>query len=196
MRNIIIEREGLKGGKTTMNVKDLLQMLKESRVMIVAKQVGISHKKLSKALKAAGYEYNRGLGWHFTSTGEPPLEADIGEFIVDANDLKAETTSNALTKKEVNALRKVINEWGATKNAVNQIAQQKEKDLAQNKTNLIHSLYTHIGESGAREKASRTVNLDKKICVKLDGFEEKHRLNRDEIVEIALYEFFEKYKAQ
>ncbi|WP_459499246.1 hypothetical protein [Bacillus sp. C1] len=47
-----------------------------------------------------------------------------------------------------------------------------------------------------REKASRTVNLDKKICVKLDGFEDKHRLNRDEIVEIALYEFFEKYKAR
>ncbi|PEN83186.1 CopG family transcriptional regulator [Bacillus toyonensis] len=179
-----------------MNVESILTELENNRILIVAKQIGISHKKLSKALKAAGYEYKRGIGWHFKSTGEPPLKADIREFIVDTNDAKAETPNNALTKNEVNALRMVINEWGTTKNAVNTIMQQKEKVSAQKNTNPIHSLYMRIGESGAQEKASRTVNLDKEICARLDGFEDKHRLNRDEIVEIALCEFFEKYKAQ
>ncbi|PEB51622.1 CopG family transcriptional regulator [Bacillus pseudomycoides] len=179
-----------------MNLESILNELENNRILIVAKQIGISHKKLSKALKAAGYEYKRGLGWHFKSTGEPPLKADIGEFIVDTNDAKAETPNNVLTKNEVNALRMVINEWGTTKNAVNAIMQQKEKISAQKNTNPIHSLYMRIGESGAQEKASRTVNLDKEICARLDGFEDKHRLNRDEIVEIALCEFFEKYKAQ
>ncbi|MDF9615144.1 CopG family transcriptional regulator [Bacillus cereus] len=179
-----------------MNLESILKELENDRVAMVAQKVGISHKKLSKVLKVAGYKYNRKSGWNFVGVGEPPLDSDIQEFIVDNANRQNSVTDNALTKNEVNALRKVINEWDATKSAVNQIAQQKEKNSAQKNTNLIHSLYTYIGESGAGEKASRTVNLDKKICVKLDGFEDKHRLNRDEIVEIALCEFFEKYKAQ
>ncbi|PED62548.1 CopG family transcriptional regulator [Bacillus toyonensis] len=183
-----------------MNIKELLQMLKENRILIVAKQVGISHKKLSKALKVAGYQYNRGLGWHFTSTGEQPLEADIREFIVDIDNARSETTNNALTENEVNTLREILNEWDTTQNVVNTISQQKEKvsksSDSQKNTNQIHSLYMRIGKSEARERASRTVNLDKEACAMLDGFEDKHRLNRDEIVEIALYEFFEKYSAE
>ncbi|MGG5735913.1 MULTISPECIES: CopG family transcriptional regulator [Bacillus] len=183
-----------------MNIKDLLQMLKENRILIVAKQIEISHKKLSKALKAAGYEYNRGLGWHFTSKGEQPLDVDIREFIVDTDNSRSETLNEGLTKNEVNVLREIINGWDATKTAVNHIAQQKEKvsksSDPQKNTNAIHSLYVRIGKSEARERASRTVNLDKEACTMLDRFEDKHRLNRDEIVEIALYEFFEKYKAQ
>jgi len=183
-----------------MNIKELLQMLKENRILIVAKQVGISHKKLSKALKVAGYQYNRGLGWHFTSTGEQPLEADIREFIVDIDNARSETTNNALTENEVNTLREILNEWDTTQNVVNTISQQKEKvsksSDSQKNTNQSHSLYMRIGKSEARERASRTVNLDKEACAMLDGFEDKHRLNRDEIVEIALYEFFEKYSAE
>lgn len=183
-----------------MNIKDLLQMLKENRVLIVAKQIGISHKKLSKALKAAGYEYNRGLGWHFTATGEQPLESDIREFIVDIDNARSEAPNDGLTKNEVNVLREIINGWDTTQNVVNTISQQKEtvskSSDPQKSTNPIHSLYPRIGKSESRERASRTVNLDKEICSKLDTFEDMHRLNRDEIVEFALGEFFEKYKAE
>ncbi|WP_226605030.1 CopG family transcriptional regulator [Bacillus cereus] len=183
-----------------MNIKDLLQMLKENRILIVAKQIGISHKRLSKALKAAGYEYKRGLGWHFTSKGEQPLDADIREFIVDIDNSQSETLSDGLTKNEVNVLREIINGWDTTQNVVNAISQQKEKvsksSDPQKNTNAIHSLYMRIGKSEAKERASRTVNLDKEACTMLDSFEDKHRLNRDEIVEIALYEFFEKYSAE
>ncbi|EJS03429.1 hypothetical protein [Bacillus mycoides] len=86
----------------------------------------------------------------------------------------------------------MLGEWGPIKNAVNEIIQ--EKDLAQKNTSPIHSLHERIRESGSKEKVSRTVNLDKWTCSKLGRVEDKHRLNRDEIVEIALYEFFEKYK--
>ncbi|MGN4539962.1 CopG family transcriptional regulator [Bacillus cereus group sp. MYBK95-2] len=183
-----------------MNIKDLLQMLKENRISIVAKEIGISQKKLSKVMKAAGYQYNRSVGWHYTSTGEPPLEADIRDFIGDTDNARSETTNDALTENEVNVLREIINGWDTTQNVVNTISQQKEKvsksNDPQKNTNPIHSLYMLIRESGSKEKVSRTVNLDKETCSQLGTFEDVLRINRDDIIEIALREFFEKYKAQ
>ncbi|PFN03665.1 CopG family transcriptional regulator [Bacillus cereus] len=182
-----------------MNIKDLLQMLKENRISIVAKEIGISQKKLSKAMKAAGYQYNRSVGWHFISTGEPPLEADIKDFIGDVDDTQAETMNDGLTKSEVNVLREIINGWDMTQNVVNAISHQKENvpksSDSQKNTSLVHSLYMRIRESGAKEKVSRTVNLDKETCSKLGTFEDVHRFNRDDIIEAALREFFEKYTA-
>lgn len=88
----------------------------------------------------------------------------------------------------------MLSEWGTTKDAVNTLMQQEEKISAQKNTNPMYSLYMRIGESGTQEKVSRTVNLSKEACTKLGTVEEKRRLSRDEIVEIALFEFFEKYK--
>lgn len=183
-----------------MNLESILEELKHNRVAIVAKKIGISHKRLSKALRVAGYDYKRNLGWHFAAAGEPPLKADIRDFILNTDDVQAETTSITLTEDEVNALRKLINEWGTPNNVVNEISQQKEKvsksSDSQKNTSLFHSLYMRIRESGAKEKVSRTVNLDKETCSQLGTFEDVHRLNRDDIIEAALREFFEKYKAQ
>ncbi|HGA0508839.1 TPA: CopG family transcriptional regulator [Bacillus pacificus] len=184
-----------------MNLESILEELKHNRVAIVAKKIGISHKRLSKALRAAGYDYKRNLGWHFAVAGEPPLKADIREFILNTDDVQAEATSNTLTEDEVNILRKLINEWGTTpNNVVNEISQQKENvsksSDSQNNTTLFHSLYMCIRESGAKEKVSRTVNLGKETCSELGTFEDVHRVNRDDIIEAALREFFEKYKTK
>ncbi|PGD87931.1 CopG family transcriptional regulator [Bacillus wiedmannii] len=182
-----------------MNIKELLEMLKENRISIVAKEIGISQKKLSKAMKAAGYQYNRSIGWHYTFKGEPSLEADIREFIGDTDNARSETTNDALTENEVNVLREIINGWDTTQNVVNAISQQKEKvsksSDSQKSINPIHSWYMSIRESGSKEKVSRTVNLDKGTCSQLGTFEDVLRINRDDIIEIALREFFEKYKA-
>lgn len=110
-----------------MNLESILEELKHNRVAIVAKKVGISHKRLSKALRAAGYDYKRNLGWHFAAAGEPPLKADIREFILNTDGVQAEATSNTLTEDEVNTLRKLINEWRTPNDVVNEISQQKEK---------------------------------------------------------------------
>ncbi|MGN7194161.1 CopG family transcriptional regulator [Bacillus mycoides] len=179
-----------------MKIEEVLASLKESNAKEVGKEIGMCDKRLLKRLKNAGYKHSKkgGIGWYFTGQGEAPLKADIREFIAVADDTKVETTDDVLTKKDISELRKMLSEWGPTKNAVNTIMQQKEKISAHKNINPIYSLYMRIGESGTQEKVSRTVNLDKGICTKIDSVEDKHRLNRDEIVEIALFEFFEKYK--
>ncbi|MGN4423193.1 CopG family transcriptional regulator [Bacillus cereus group sp. MYBK30-1] len=177
-----------------MNVEYIVNELKVNGTVAVAKKIDMNDKKLRKVLKAAGYEYSRksGRGWYFVGTGEPPLKTDIREFIVDNEKARKAARDIAFTKNEMKVLRKVINEWVSIKNAVNEIKKEKEKILVQKNTNPIHSLYMRIGESGSKEKVSRTVNLTKETCSNLGTFEDVHRFNRDDIIEAALREFFEK----
>jgi hypothetical protein len=177
-----------------MKIEDLIKELKLSSAKVVGKEIGICDKRLLGGLKKAGYKYNKksGIGWYFTGQGEAPLKVDIREFIAATDDTQEKNTDTSFTKKEVSEVRKMLSEWDTTKNTFEAIVQQKEKDL----THPIHSLYMRIGESGAKEKASRTVNIDKEVWSILDTCEDIHRLNRDEIVEFALWEFFRKYKVQ
>ncbi|EJR54310.1 hypothetical protein IIM_02039 [Bacillus cereus VD107] len=180
-----------------MNMEVILQMLKENRATIVAKKIGISERKLLRVLKAAGYKYSRKLGWSFSATGEPPLKTDIREFIRDGGDVERKTKSNSLTKKEFDVIQK-INEGDVTTAAVNHIAQQKESvsksSDSQKNTNPIYSLHDRARENKSKEKVSRTVYLDKGLCSELGIFEDVHRINRDNIIEAALREFFKNYK--
>ncbi|WP_255260122.1 hypothetical protein [Bacillus cereus] len=72
--------------------------------------------------------------------------------------------------------------------------QGKEKSSSQKNTNPIHPLHERIREGGLKEKVSRTVYIDKETCTELGIFEDVLRINRDDIIEIALREFFKKYK--
>lgn len=180
-----------------MKIEEVIALLKESNAKKVGKEIGMCDKRLLKGLNNAGYQYSKkdSIGWYFTGQeGEEPLKADIREFVEVADDKKLETTNDVLTKKEINTFRKLMSELVTIKNAVNEIKQEKEKILAQKNTNPIHSLHERSIENRSKEKVSRTVNIDKGICSKLGTIEDEYRLNRDEIVEIALYEFFEKYK--
>ncbi|MGF9987653.1 CopG family transcriptional regulator [Bacillus mycoides] len=180
-----------------MKIEEVLASLKESNAKEVGKEIGMCDKRLLKGLKNAGYKHSKkgGIGWYFTGQGEAPLKADIREFIAVADDTKVEATDNVFTKKDIREIRKMLSEWGTTKDAVNTLMQQEKKISAQKNTNSIHSLYMRIGESGSKEKVSRTVNLDKETCLELGTFEDVHRFNRDDIIEAALREFFKKYKA-
>lgn len=179
-----------------MKIEELIKLLKGNTAKVVGKEIGICDKRLLRGLKNAGYEYSKksDIGWHFTGQGEAPLKKDIREFIAVADDTKVETTDDVLAKKDVSGLRKMLSEWVPIKNAVNEIMQEKEKISAQKNTSPMHSLYMRIGESGTKEKVSRTVNIDKDLCVKVGVFEDMYRLNRDDIIGAALYEFFKKYK--
>ncbi|QIW18316.1 CopG family transcriptional regulator [Bacillus thuringiensis serovar andalousiensis] len=164
-----------------MKIEGIIASLKESNAKEVGKEIGMCDKRLLKGLKNAGYKHSKkgGIGWYFTGQGGAPLKADIREFITCTDDAQAENADDTLTKKEVSELRKM---------------QQKEKISAQKNTNSIHSLQERIRESASKEKVSRTVYLDKETCTKLGTFEDVHRLNRDDIIEAALREFFERHK--
>lgn len=179
-----------------MKIEELIKLLKGNTAKVVGKKIGICDKRLLRGLKNAGYEYSKksDIGWHFAGQGEAPLKKDIREFIAVADDTKLETTDDVLTKKDVSGLQKILSEWVPIKNAFNEIMQEKEKISAQTNTNPIHPLHERIREGGLKEKVSRTVYIDKETCTELGIFEDVLRINRDDIIEIALREFFKKYK--
>ncbi|MCX9098289.1 CopG family transcriptional regulator [Bacillus anthracis] len=179
-----------------MKIEELIKLLKGNTAKVVGKEIGICDKRLLRGLKNAGYEYSKksDLGWHFTGQGEAPLKADIREFIAIADNAKVATTDDVLTKKDVSELRKMQSEWVSIKNDVNALMQQKEKISAQKNTNPIHSLPERIRERESKERVSRTVYFGKETCSKLGIAEDVLRINRDDIIEIALCEFFKKYK--
>lgn len=179
-----------------MKIEELIKLLKGNTAKVVGKKIGICDKRLLRGLKNAGYEYSKksDIGWHFAGQGEAPLKKDIREFIAVADDTKVETTDDVLTKKDVSGLQKILSEWVPIKNAFNEIMQEKEKISAQKNTNPIHPLHERIRESGSKERVSRTVYIDKETSTELGIFEDVLRINRDDIIEIALREFFKKYK--
>ncbi|OOZ90076.1 CopG family transcriptional regulator [Bacillus cereus] len=179
-----------------MKIEELIKLLKGNTAKVVGKKIGICDKRLLRGLKNAGYEYSKksDIGWHFAGQGEAPLKKDIREFIAVADDTKVETTDDVLTKKDVSGLQKILSEWVPIKNAFNEIMQEKEKISAQKNTNPIHPLHERIRGGGLKEKVSRTVYIDKETCTELGIAEDVLRINRDDIIEIALREFFKKYK--
>ncbi|HDR7724676.1 MULTISPECIES: CopG family transcriptional regulator [Bacillus] len=179
-----------------MEIEELIKLLKGNTAKAVGKEIGICDKRLLRGLKNAGYEYSKksDIGWHFAGQGEAPLKKDIREFIAVVDNAKVATTGDVLMKKDVSELRKMQNEWVSIKSAVNTLMQEKEKSSSQKNTNSIHLLNERIRERGSEEKVSRTVYFGKETCSKLGIAEDVLRINRDDLIEIALREFFKKYK--
>ncbi|EMJ6440488.1 CopG family transcriptional regulator [Bacillus cereus] len=179
-----------------MKIEELIKLLKGNTAKAVGKEIGICDKRLLRGLKNAGYEYSKksDIGWHFAGQGEAPLKKDIREFIAVVDNAKVATTGDVPMKKDVSELRKMQNEWVSIKSAVNTLMQEKEKSSSQKNTNSIHSLNERIRERVSKEKVSRTVYLGKETCSELGIAEDVLRINRDDIIEIALREFFKKYK--
>ncbi|MFP3410480.1 CopG family transcriptional regulator [Bacillus sp. SIMBA_074] len=188
-----------------MKIQEVIKALRTNSAKVVGKGVGISDKTLSKALKNAGYAYESkgGKGWYYTGRGEAeaPLHQNIKDFIEIANNAPEKVsnadTSSSYTKSDMKVLHEIIGELGSIKELVNALSKRRDgalqSDDSSENVEPLYSLYIRTKELASKEKVRRTMNLDKKLCVMLDNVENQSSLNRDDIVEVALRTFFEKY---
>ncbi|MEH7539761.1 hypothetical protein CN939_28410 [Bacillus thuringiensis] len=191
-----------------MKIGDVLKALVTTKSAVLAKEIGIGEKKLRDTLRSVGYEYrNSGdKGWHFVGEGDQPLERDIQDFINVRKTrvqrkgnvqrtVKVSTEDeiyNALTPHEVSALRDMINEWGTIKDAINTVATTR-KGVAET-SHSINDLYIRVKqEIEPQKKMRKTLNVNEGVGKALDEFAEKFRLDKQDIVELALYDLFAKY---
>lgn len=191
-----------------MKIGDVLKTLVTTKSAVLAKEIGIGEKKLRDTLKSLGYEYrNSGdKGWHFVGEGDQPLERDIQDFV---NVRKTRTqrkgnvqrtidvstegeVHNALTPHEVSVLRDMINEWGTVKDAINTAATTREGVIET--SHSINDLYIRVKqEIEPQKKMRKTLNVNEGVGKALDEFAAKFRLDKQDIVELALYDLFAKY---
>lgn len=191
-----------------MKIGDVLKALVTTKSAVLAKEIGIGEKKLRDTLRSLGYEYrNSGdKGWHFVGEGDQPLERDIQDFVNVRKthaqrkgnvqrtiDVSTEgEVHNALTPHEVSVLRDMINEWGTVKDAINTAATTHEGVIET--SHSINDLYIRVKqEIEPQKKMRKTLNVNEGVGKALDEFAEKFRLDKQDIVELALYDLFAKY---
>jgi hypothetical protein len=169
----------------------------------VAKQIpGISEKPLRNALKEAGYEFrNSGQkGWFFIVEGEEPLDKSIFDYVKPSS-LKVHTpftqsnnkftesnnefTTNSpivheqFTQDEIHMIKEMLKSW----QEVTSTTQTNEQ-----------SLYSRVKQLPQSDKTRKTIVIDSIIGKRLDGFCEAERINKSDVLYLALVDFLDKYE--
>lgn len=205
-----------------MMVKDVLKAMEMKKTATLAKEIGVGEKKLRDALRAAGYDYSNVIpkGWHFVGEGEHPLDKSIHDYVkkrttTASSKTKVKVTTeeekdNVLTTYEVSILRDVVNEWETVKEVLNKVSASGKRRVpgglegyfrdfsksepSQQPTHSINELYVRVKqEIEPQKKMRKTLNVNSGVGTALDDFASKYKLDKQDIIELALYDFFEKY---
>ncbi|WP_431812242.1 hypothetical protein [Lysinibacillus sp. FW12] len=90
-----------------MKIGEIIEALKHGKALAdLGKELSVGKEKLSKALKKAGYVFNRRTGWTFMGSGQEPLNKEYTEFIDQSRSVKKEN-ANVPTKVQTNVVSKV-----------------------------------------------------------------------------------------
>jgi hypothetical protein len=187
------------------SIRSILEVLAQEGVKTgdVAKQIpGISEKPFRNALKEAGYEFrNSGQkGWFFIGEGEEPLDKSIFDYVKPSS-LKVHThftqsnkkltesnnefTTNSpivheqFTQDEIHMIKEMLKSW----QEVTSTTQTNEQ-----------SLYSRVKQLSQSDKTRKTIVIDRVIGKRLDGFCEAERINKSDVLHLALADFLEKYE--
>lgn len=121
-----------------------------------------------------------------------------------------EEVNNVLTPHEVSVLRDVVNEWETVKEVVNKVSASgkgrvpgglegyfrdfSKSEPSQQPIHSINELYVRVKqEIEPQKKMRKTLNINSGVGTALDDFAAKHKLDKQDIIELALFDFFEKY---
>ncbi len=188
----------------------------------VAKVIpGISEKPLRNALKAAGYEFRNQApkGWHFIGEGVEPLNKSIFDFVNKAkassskksnshtvhkqfiqsnkdstsgNPVKITPTSPVIneqfTQDEVKIIKEMLKTW---QQAASQGKVQVDKYKHEGSVTTVHERIKALPQD---KKTRKTVVIDKTIGNSLDLFCKAERVNKSDVLHLALIDFLNKYQ--
>jgi hypothetical protein len=183
----------------------------------IAKRIsGISEKPLRQALKAAGYEFrNSGQkGWFFVGEGEEPLDKSIFDYVKRSSSTKKQSSSKdhkhvtssnkhlipssikftedntsiipsslsvhqQFTSDEVKMIREMLKSW------------QKVAPTMQSSQQSLHDRIKQLPQG---DKTRKTIVIDKVIGKRLDEFCEVEKVNKSDVLHLALEDFLDKYQ--
>ncbi len=179
----------------TVTLRSILNALKDSNVSDVAKQIdGISKDPLGNALNAAGYKYRSTTprGWAFVGDGDEPLDKSIFDFVKPKSSTKkphsqpvtkAVTTDSHVihrqfTEDEVLAIKEMLKSWQESAPAIE----------------IEPTLHERIKQLPQDNKTRKTIVIDQSIGERFDMFCSAERLNKSDILQLALADFMDKFE--
>lgn len=91
-----------------MTIGEIIEALGQGKALAdIGKELTVGKEKLSKALKNAGYLFNRGTGWTYARAEPEPLNKDYTNFISVRKGVEKPISTNVPTKKPINVGSKV-----------------------------------------------------------------------------------------
>lgn len=167
----------------------------------VAKAIeGISEKPLRKALKEAGYVFSNKTpkGWRYVAEGVEPLDTSIFDYVNRSN--PKVNSSNTLvtrsntditeispivhpqfTRDEVVDLMEMLQDW-RMKNVMAQVEKSEEPT----------QVHERIKALPQGDKTRKTIVIDKGIGERLDAYCKAERVNKSDILHLAIEDFLNK----
>jgi hypothetical protein len=182
------------------SIKSILEALAEgNKAEAIAKELeGISQKPFLNALKEAGYNYSNKApkGWHYVGEGAEPLNKSIFDYVKRNSSSKKinlpiihkeftpsnnEVTVNSpmvhsqFTADEVSMIKEMLESW---KEAV---------PVGES----VHDRIKHLPKG---DKTRKTIVIDESIGKRLDSFCGIEKVNKSDVLNLALIDFLEKYR--
>lgn len=178
---------------------------------------GISEKPLRRALKEAGYVFQNKApkGWIYIGEGEEPLNHSVFDYVkrnspavhTQFTHSNTEVTSTIegeqvftqdhtrITKGETNVNSPVIHpqftqdETRMILEMLQEWKQQKQLEITSNNNEPVHE---RIKVLSGGDKVRKTIVIDKTIGDRLDEYCKSEKLNKSDIIHLALIDFFHK----
>lgn len=185
----------------------------------VAKAIdGIGEKSLRDALKEAGYMFSNEAprGWHYTGAGAEPMEQSVFDYVKSSSSSVKRTSSRVnkptevvrtefiqgnievassntefipsssvihsqFTQNEVSMIMEMLYEW-----------QQKKVSAQNEEIEVSGQIYERIKQLPKGDKTRKTIVIDKSIGERLDEYCEVERVNKSDVIHLALLDFLNK----
>lgn len=187
------------------SIKSILKAMAEgNKAEAIAKELeGISQKPFLNALKEAGYKYNNKApkGWHYVGEGAEPLDKSIFDYVKRSSSPK-KSNSPVIHKEFTPSNTDIIpsnNEVKVNSPMVHQQFTGDEVSMIkemlkswQEAVPVVESVHDRIKHLPQAEKTRKTIVIDKSIGDRLDEFCKDERVNKSDILHLALMDFLNK----
>jgi hypothetical protein len=180
-----------------MKIKDVINRLNNRDIVSdVAQELNISKDTLNRRLKDWGYEWDNSAKKRvYKGNGPEPLEIDMIE-VIKGNKLSSHivVAKSDATTEQNSPIQKQGNKQVITSNpefTKEEIGLLKEwiKELQRRNDNAGEPALPQPGN-----KVRKTFHIDEDYITQIDGFAQKHRLNKSDVVHMALHKFFQDEK--
>ena len=189
------------------SIKSILEALGEgNKAEAIAKEIeGISQKPFLNALREAGYNYSNKApkGWRYVGKGAEPLDKSIFDYVKRSSSpkkrnspvLHKEFTPNNTevipSNNEVMVNSPIVHSQ-FTDDEVSMIKEMLESwKEAVPVSESVHDRIKHLPEG---DKTRKTIVIDESIGKRLDNFCRNEKVNKSDVLNLALIDFLERYR--
>lgn len=190
-----------------MNVGEVLKRLENGeKLKDIGDSIGVSPRTMQRRMKKIGYVWNNSVNrWEWSGPDPQPLEMEILETTTKTREGKVNTKRRegevnvkthrnegeadvkpisrdihtSFTADEIKAIRSMLLEWQQSQAAGSSAAGA--------------ALHERIKDIKNGEKVRKTIVINKDVGAALDQFAERERVNKSDILEIAIMDFINKY---